>query len=746
MAKNNTSVIHFNPKTKTFNLTLKRSFYAFQINFEGALVHLGWGIRPPDAAPHDHLTGKLTEPVYSMSGFETQARRDELVAFGDTSQHEVSLKVSFADHPRGVKPSEAPHAPVRDVRLRYTGHNITTNAEPGLAPAHGIPTAVTTPRETLRVRLEDPVYLFAVTLCYRLTPEHDIIERWCVLENTGETPIAVEACAFATLHLPPATTELTTVSGTWAREFTPERIQLPPGVFAIESRTLQTGHFFNPFFLLNQPDHATEESGAVYFGHPATSGSWRLAFERLYSGAIRVHGGYNPFDFELTLAPGNTHTTPAMVIGMSDTGRGGASRRLHAFTRKRILPHPPQNSDVRPVLYNSWEATYFNVTEAGQMTLAQKAAAIGVELFCVDDGWFGGRRHDSAGLGDWFVSPEAFPNGLKPLIAEVKRLGMQFGLWIEPEMVNPDSNLYRAHPDWVLHFPARPRTEARNQLVLDFGRPEVVTYIFGQLDNLLTRYDISFIKWDMNRYASEPGSVAGKAIWQQHTAAVYEMIDRLRRKHPQVTIESCSGGGGRVDLSMLARTDQVWTSDNTDALDRLRIQEGFSLAYPARVMAAWVTHKKNHQTGRTLDLSTRFDVAMRGVLGIGADLNALDESALKTYEKYIAFYKRFRHVVQHGNLHRLMRLAEHNASVVLYTLPDGSAGVYSAVVRDHRLGTVRPTPPLRGLVSGATYIATDVHGTEVLRATGYELMTLGIPGDAGWGTGYSRTLHLQSVD
>jgi len=708
-------------------------------------VHLGWGIRPADARVNDRISGKNTEPVYSMVGFEAQARRDELVAFGDTSQHEVSLKVSFSTHPNGVKPSETPHLPVRDVRLRYAGHEIATDAEPGLASAHGIPTANTTPRETLRVRLADPVYPFAVTLCYRLTPEHDIIERWCALENTGDAPITVEACAFATLHLPPATTELTTVSGTWAREFTPERIQLPPGVFAIESRTLQTGHFFNPFFLLNQPRHATEESGTVYFGHPATGGSWRLAFERLYSGAIRVHGGYNPFDFELTLAPGETHTTPAMVIGVSDTGWGGASRRLHRFTRERVLPHPPQNAAVRPVRYNSWEATYFDVTEAGQMALAQKAAAIGVELFCVDDGWFDGRRHDFAGLGDWFVSPETFLNGLEPLIAEVTRLGMKFGLWVEPEMVNPDSDLYRAHPDWVLHFPARPRTEARNQLILDFARPAVTDYIFAALDNLLTQYEISFLKWDMNRYASEPGSVAGKAIWRRHTAAVYGLIDRLRRKHPHVTIESCSGGGGRVDMGILARTDQVWTSDNTDALDRIRIQEGFSLAYPARVMAAWVTHEKNHQTGRTLELNTRFDVAMRGALGIGADLNALDDAELNRYRKYIAFYKQFRHVVQHGDLHRLMRLAEHDASIVLYTLPDGSAGVYSAVVRDHRLGTVRPTPPLRGLISAATYTATDVEGAEVLRATGYELMTLGIPGDAGWGTGYSRTLYLQKV-
>ena len=338
-----------------------------------------------------------------------------------------------------------------------------------------------------------------------------------------------------------------------------------------------------------------------------------------------------------------------------------------------------------------------------------------------------------------------FPDGLTPLIDEVHRLGMQFGLWVEPEMVNPDSDLYRAHPDWVLHFPGRPRTEWRYQLMLDFGRPEVVEHIYAALHDLLARHAIDFIKWDMNRYATEPGSAAGQAIWRAHTAGVYEIMDRLRRAFPHLQIESCASGGGRVDLGILARTDQVWTSDNTDALDRIRIQEGYSLAYPARAMEAWVTHARNHQTGRIHPLSLRFDVAMRGGLGIGSNLNELDEAELDEYARYIAFYKRIRHVVQGGRLYRLQRLEEWGASVIQYVTPDGSEAVYSAAVMDYQQGWTRPPAPLRGIDPTATYTVTDRDGKEVHRASGFDLMTVGIPGDASRGSGYSRTLHVQRV-
>lgn len=739
-------MIHFNPETQTFNLNLKSSYYALQIDKEAQLIHLGWGVRPGSAQPDEQISGRAPHELYNLPlSFITQYRPDEVLTYGDVTSYGVTLKASFPTLPVPLAEGEALHLPIRDVRLRYVGHDIVTDAQPGLAPAHGLPTGVTTPRETLRVILRDPVQPFQVVACYRLTPEHDIIERWLELENQGTATVTLDVCHFASLHLPNGTTELTRVSGTWAREFTTERQQLGIGTQVIESRSLQTSHNTNPFFLLNQPGQAWEEGGTVYFGALAYSGSWQISFEQLPTWDMRVHGGYNPFDFVLSLTSGERHVTPAFVTGVCHDGWGGASRRLHSFAQERVLPRSVAHPAGRPVLYNSWEATYFNLSYENQAELARKAAAIGVELFCVDDGWFGGRRHDRAGLGDWVVSPDVFPDGLEQLVTEVHRLGMKFGLWVEPEMVNPDSALYRAHPEWVLHFPSRPRTEARNQLILDFGRAEVVEHIFALLDDLVTRYSVAFFKWDMNRLATEPGSVAGQAIWRKHVAGVYDIMDRLRRKHPGLDIQSCSGGGGRIDLGILGRTDQVWVSDNTDAFDRLRIQEGFSLAYPARAMEAWVTHEHNHITQRVTPLSLRFAVAMRGVLGIGSSLNELSEAELKQYASHIAFYKRIRPIVQGGHLYRLQRLEEGGASIIEYVSPDGSEAVYSVVIHQHQVGRFRPNPPLKGLDSRATYALFDRQNYEVYRLTGYELMTLGVPREVGEHVGYSRTLHLKRL-
>jgi alpha-galactosidase len=274
------------------------------------------------------------------------------------------------------------------------------------------------------------------------------------------------------------------------------------------------------------------------------------------------------------------------------------------------------------------------------------------------------------------------------------------------------------------------------------GRAEVVDYLFERLETLVARYQIDFFKWDANRLATEPGSVAGSAIWRAHVAGVYGLMDRLRRQHPKLEIQSCSGGGGRVDLGILARTEQVWASDNTDALDRIRIQEGFSLAYPARAMESWVTHTHNHQTQRVNPLSLRFDVALRGTLGIGANLNELSESELTEYANYIAFYKRIRPVVQNGRLYRLERLEEFQASVIEYLLPDGTQAVYSEAVRDHQIGSYRPAAPLRGLNASGQYAVVNHLQQTLWHLSGYELMTLGLPRAAQTYPGFSRTLHL----
>ena len=319
---------------------------------------------------------------------------------------------------------------------------------------------------------------------------------------------------------------------------------------------------------------------------------------------------------------------------------------MHRFELTKIVPQAPKPK-VRPVLYNSWEATEMNVDEPGQVALAEKAASIGTERFVMDDGWFGQRKTDHAGLGDWYVNPQKFPNGLKPLIDKVHALGMDFGLWVEPEMVNPDSDLYRKHPDWVINFTGRPRTEGRTQLVLNLARPDVRAYVFNFLDKILTDNQISFLKWDYNRNWAEPGWPAvapeeQQKIYVQFTLNLYSILDELRAKHPGVEIETCSGGGGRVDLGIFAHTDEAWTSDNTDPFDRLSIQHGFSQAYSPGLMMAWVTDSPHWLNARTTSIEYRFLSSMQGSLGVGANLNKWQPADFAAAKSMITAYKDIR--------------------------------------------------------------------------------------------------------
>jgi alpha-galactosidase len=451
----------------------------------------------------------------------------------------------------------------------------------------------------------------------------------------------------------------------------------------------------------------------VWFGALAWSGNWKLVVEQTPGRQVRVTGGLNDFDFGYLLKPGESLETPAFYGGFTNQGFGESSRMLHAFQREEILPDRAVPR-TRPVLYNSWEATTFNVDEAGQKELADKAARIGVEMFVMDDGWFGQRNDDHAGLGDWYVNPRKFPNGLKGLIGHVNNLGMKFGLWVEPEMVNPNSDLYRAHPDWAIHFDGRPRSEARNQLILNMARDDVRGYIFSVLDKLVSENHIEFLKWDMNRHFGEPGwpeeaVAAQKRIWVQYVRNVYDIIDRLRARHPGLEIESCSGGGGRVDMGILKRVDQVWTSDNTEAFDRLRIQEGFTNAYAPKVMMAWVTDVPN-MNGRGTSLQYRFLAAMQGSLGVGSNLNHWTDADFALASRMIRYYKEVRAAVQQGNLYRLFSPREGEFTANQYVSLDGKQSVLFAFLHSQQYEWPVPVVRLRGLDERGIYRLKTIDG------------------------------------
>ena len=421
------------------------------------------------------------------------------------------------------------------------------------------------------------------------------------------------------------------------------------------------------------------------------------------------------------LHPGESLETPIFYGGYSAHGLGGASRLLHHFQLAHILPHRigAGNSAApkpRPVIYNSWEATEMNVSEAGQIALAEKAAALGIDRFVMDDGWFGQRKTDHAGLGDWYVNPEKFPHGLKPLIDKVHSLGMDFGLWVEPEMVNPDSDLYRKHPDWVLNFPGRPRTEQRNQLVLNLARPDVRAYVYGFLDKLLSENDIAFLKWDYNRNWSEPGwdqlpPAEQKKVYVEFIRNLYSILAELKAKHPKVEIESCSGGGGRVDLGILQYADEVWPSDNTDPFDRLTQQDGFTYAYTPQVMMAWVTDSPHWLNQRSTSLSYRMLSSMQGSLGIGANIAKFTDDDLALTKRLIAAYHEVQPTIVQGDLYRLISPRNGSEFSATQTVNhDKTQSVVFAFIHSTQEGRKFPILKLQGLDPAASYALTSIEG------------------------------------
>ncbi|HEX2863479.1 MAG TPA: alpha-galactosidase, partial [Deinococcales bacterium] len=545
-------------------------------------------------------------------------------------------------------------------------------------------------------------------------------------------PVNVERAFSAEWHLPKGRPyRLSHLTGRWLDEFHLRRDALPHGLTVLESRRLTTSHHHNPWFALDDGS-ATEEAGEVYFGLLAWSGNWRLTAEVTDFDSTRVNIGLNDFDFTWRLNAGEDFETPHALAGFTTGGFGTASRILHRLIRAGL----PHGAATHPVLYNSWEATFFDVSETHQKELATLAASVGVELFVVDDGWFVGRKDDTAGLGDWTPDPAKFPNGLNPLIQHVQGLGMAFGLWVEPEMVNPRSALYAAHPDWVLHFPTREREEARNQLILNLARVDVQDHLINVLDDLLTQHDIDFIKWDMNRNPSQPGweTAPGdpREVWARYVYGLYRVLDTLRERHPNVTFQSCSGGGGRVDAAILKRADQAWASDNTLADARLHIQHGFSQAYPAGTMECWVTDSGAER----FSLEYRFHVAMAGVLGIGANLNEWTDADQQEARALIAEYKTWRPVVQQGEQHRLLP-PENPLTAVQYVTTNQNEAVLIAARTHQPEPADLPPVRLRGLDANATY---------TLRANGRHASRQNLPATASGATLMHHGLKIDLRD
>jgi len=671
------------PLQPVFRLDGGDTTYAFGVNERGELQQIYWGGK---IGASDPIAAVHSEPGWASFDSSYNNTPQEYSGWGAGLFQEPALKVTFADGNR-------------DLMLHYVSSSKPDD-------------------HTLEVLLKDIARKISVTLHYKIDPTTGILARSATIENAEPKPILLEQAASAAFALPPAHYTLSYLSGRWAGEWTLNQEIIHPGQRILESRRGSTGHQLNPWFAIGKSDSANvvdEEHGEVWFGSLAWSGSWRITVEQDQLDAVRVTGGFNPFDFGYQLKPGEKLESPVFYAGYSKQGLGGASRLLNHFTLANVLPEAPAPRP-RPVIYNSWEATEFNVTEAGQESLAEKAAALGIDRFVMDDGWFGQRKTDHAGLGDWYVNKEKFPNGLKPLIDKVHSFNMDFGLWVEPEMVNPDSDLYRKHPDWVLNFPGRPRNEERNQLVLNLARQDVRDYVYGFLDKLLSENQIAFLKWDYNRNWSEPGweqmaPDEQKKVYVQFTRNLYSILAELRAKHPNVEIESCSGGGGRVDLGILRYTDEVWPSDNTDPLDRLTIQDGFTHAYPVQVMMAWVTDSPHWLNQRSTSMTYRMLVSMQGSLGIGANLNKLSDEDLATIKRLVGEYKQVQKTITQGDLYRLISPTNGSEfSATESVSPDKSQAVFFAFVHSTQEGRGFPRLQLLGLNPETTYKLSSIEG------------------------------------
>ncbi|HEY6568811.1 MAG TPA: alpha-galactosidase, partial [Candidatus Limnocylindrales bacterium] len=619
--------------------------------------------------------------------------------------------------------------------LRYAGHRVAAG-KPGLPELPSTYAEADAEAETLEIDLVDAPTGLRVTVRTTLFADRPVVARSLTITNGGEAPMTIRCAMSAVLDLPDSDWNLVTLSGAWARERHVDDRPLVTGRQSVGSLRGASSLYASPFLALRRPS-TTEDAGEAFGMSLVYSGNFLAEAEVEPFGTTRLRIGIHPEAFAWRLEPGGTFTTPEAVIAWSGDGLGGLSEALHGLYRER-LARGRWRDRPRPVVLNNWEATYFDFNHERIVAIAGKAKDLGVELFVLDDGWFGRRDNDDSSLGDWVVDRRKLPGGIEALARDVRALGLTFGLWIEPEMVNADSDLFRAHPDWAIGVPGRSRTESRQQLVLDFARPEVVDHIADALIAVLASAPIDYVKWDMNRNITEPWTAAVPSdrqgeFFHRYILGVYDLYRRLTERFPDILFESCSSGGGRFDAGMLAYAPQAWTSDDTDAVERLPIQWGTSLAFPVSSMAAHVSAVPNHQTGRLAPLFTRAAVAMFGAFGYELDPTTMPPDEQAEVQRQIAWYLERREVLQYGRFLRLRSPFAGDGNETAWMAVD-EAGAH-AIVGFYRV-LARPMPArdrlrLRGLDPAATYRVTtwmDTFGAPAATAdrAGDELMAIGL--------------------
>lgn len=605
--------------------------------------------------------------------------------------------------------------------LRYVGHETKKEKYrlPGLPAVY----ADSGEAETLEIYLEDKVNGVRVTLLYGVLAEADIITRSAVIENRGESGVTVGKAASACLDFLTGSYDMLSFYGRHTMERNLQREEIRHGTYAIGSRRGASSHQYNPAVILAERN-TTEDAGSCYGLVFVYSGNFLCEAERDQYDQTRILMGLQSDLFHYPLKKGEKLVVPETILSYSDQGLGTLSARFHHCIREHLCRGKYRNAP-RPILLNSWEAAYFTFDGNTILKLAESAADLGIDMIVMDDGWFGKREDDNSGLGDWHVNEKKLGCSLKKLTEKVNRAGVSFGIWIEPEMVSEDSELYRQHPDWALRIPGREPVRCRNQLVLDFSRAEVREYIFEQICGILDQGKIEYVKWDMNRSIVDVSSMEtcqGKVTYD-YMIGVYDFLEKLLQRYPDMLIEGCSGGGGRFDAGMLYYTPQIWCSDNTDALDRLRIQYGTSFFYPASTVGSHVSAVPNHQTGRSVSLHTRGVVAMAGTFGYELDPAKLSEEEKTAVREQIRQYKSWEMLIRRGNYYRLTNPFSDTCAAWMFVSEKKDRALVSVVMLEMHGNMTVSYVKMRGLESQAVYRDTE-NGR---RYFGADLMQAGLP-------------------
>lgn len=738
--------IIYHEKNQIFHIFNKEVSYIIRVMENGQLENLYYGKAIHDKEDFSYLHDEAMRSQMSVCIPEPgilsmHYTRQEYPVYGTGDYRSPALCISQENGSRVVN-------------FTYVSHEIYGGKKP-LTPLPATYTENEEEAQTLEITLHDDVMDTDLVLSYTIYENYPVITRNTRFLHKGDSRIVLERAMSASVEFLDMDYEMVHLAGGWSRERYVKNRKLEMGIQSIHSLngTCSSAEH-NPFIALKRP-HTTENQGEVYGFSLVYSSNFLAQVEVSTFDMTRVMLGINPEDFAWELSKGEAFQTPEVVMAYSDKGLNGMSQAYHRLYRTRLM-RGNWRDKARPILLNNWEATYFTFTEEKILNIARKAKEAGVELFVLDDGWFGARNDDYRGLGDWYVNLEKLPDGIAGLSRKVEELGLRFGLWVELEMVNKDSDLYRAHPDWLIGAPGRFESHARHQHVLDFSRKEVVDYIYEMISKVIRESRISYIKWDMNRYMSEPFSRGADAasqgkVMHKYILGVYDLYTRLTTEFPEILFESCASGGARFDPAMLYFAPQTWTSDDTDANERTKIQYGTSYVYPIVSMGSHVSAVPNHQLHRMTPIETRANVAYFGTFGYELDLNLLTEKEMESVKEQVAFMKEYRELIQvDGDFYRLLSPFEGNETAWMVVAQDKSRAVAGYYQRLNKVNASWLRLKLEGLQEDALYeVSCDmkpsasyddelakiygIHGegetVKIYQAYGDELMYAGIPID-----------------